>query len=629
MKTFQFLLILAALGMFSAAPVQASHAVYLDFSDIDEFIVDASGNTVEFPWDKINGNDTTQADVDAIIQLIIKNMVEDYATFDIHFSTSEPATGRYTKVKFLPILKRSSGTTYFGKAGSGCDDCTGIGSWDRDWASDATRRKSHCEVYAGSFESRSQWQGSNATIARIATGMSHTASHEMGHILDLKHCHSADDFAASGSSCSDGYASSSDQNKNWHVMASAGSTGLAAEEYASRNRYFSIHSSRRVLYNNLQVRNHWAPLGDFDGQVPDDYKSTNPDRRGSDLVFGPVNSMIGGPGDDWIFRLTTGSQFRTKSRVAQDVVFPDGEGIYLTNYLFGRIVFDGIPRMVYGRIEGSNTVRWRAHGTLPQSFGGQRSGAPVSAEWAADAGDAGDIFRVADLDGDGVEDLVYARVETPATVKWFVRPSDGFSFGSETTWSTDAGDDKDLFLLGNLVTTGAGADLVAVDRHSSSGTLEVSVYESTASGFSFVRTDTFTVAAQPDYVMLADVDFDADDDLVLGFVKGDFQVDWSVIPSSNCGAASCFGAMTSWATNVGDAGDIFRLADLDGDDGPLVSPRQLRFDLLSGRNSGLARRTSAPSLNGLYSWRGSLSDSVSFGTETLWGNAGGEGHVFP
>jgi hypothetical protein len=55
--------------------------------------------------------------------------------------------------------------------------------------------------------------------------------------------------------------------------------------------------------------------------------------------------------------------------------------------------------------------------------------------------------------GDGDADLV-CRVRSSLGVTWFFRPSTGSDFGSVTTWANDAGDAGDLFRLAD--TTGDG-----------------------------------------------------------------------------------------------------------------------------------------------------------------------------
>jgi hypothetical protein len=69
------------------------------------------------------------------------------------------------------------------------------------------------------------------------------------------------------------------------------------------------------------------------------------------------------------------------------------------------------------------------------------------------AGDAGDLFRLGDGNGDGRVDLFYARPRgiTSLTsmpdltwVQWYGRMSTGSLFGAYTVWAADAADDGDI-----------------------------------------------------------------------------------------------------------------------------------------------------------------------------------------
>jgi hypothetical protein len=154
---------------------------------------------------------------------------------------------------------------------------------------------------------------------------------------------------------------------------------------------------------------------------------------------------------------------------------------------------------VYGRALDAKTVRWFVRKSNGSSFGNFTI-------WADDAGDVGDLFYVADADGDGEADLVYSRAISSTEVKWFVRRSNGFKFGSLETWQTDAGNRGDLMYV-------------------------------------------------------ADANGDGKADLVYGRVKSSFGVTLFFRPSTG----SAFGAVHTWADDAGDAGDLFRLADTTGD----------------------------------------------------------------
>lgn len=574
MNTHRLLLGSVLALVLGAVPAQAHHVVWLDFSLWD---------LGAYPT--VNGNSPpTPADRSAVQELVVANMVEDYAPFDIYFTTVQPPNGRYTWVVFLP------GTfgTLFGCAGPSCcalGFCSGIGTWDEGVSS--------VEIYTGAFAALNAFSGANANTTRIANGISHTTSHELGHILDLTHCHSADDFVASGTACvNDGYGATADANVNWHMMASGASTGLTGTQRATRDRFFNMHSERRVLYSDLQPRNHWAQLG-----------NVNAGLGRSDLTFGRLLSPTS---IEWHNLLSDGTAF------GADTTWSAGAGQRADLFFTSDVTGDGRVDLVYGRIAGASTVRWYVRAATNSSFG-------AATTWVSDAGDAGDIFRLADVTGDGRADLVYGR-PLPDGVKWYVRPSTGAAFGDVSVWLDDAGDEAGLFLLGDVTADGT-ADLVRFDKtRGGAANDNVVTYHSDGASFRFSRLD-LVPTSNPDYVLLGDADGDQRADLVTGRVLSNTDVDWYVRPSDCLELfVECFPDGSKWVDGAGDAGDLFRLGDGDGDG---------RVDLFYGRPIGMTSLINAPDPTQIR-WYGRLSTGAAFGAYATWAtDAGDEGDMFP
>jgi FG-GAP-like repeat len=566
MKNKRFLATSFLMVLLSALPAWAGHLVFVDFSD---FNLDS--------WSSVNGNNPPQtSDLNAIKKQIVANMSEDYATFDITITTSKPANGRYTRVK---ILGTNDGS-FFGCAGGDCcaeGDCTGGGSW--------TDMQSACEVYSGTFSTFSDFMGSNATTARIANGISGTASHELGHVLGLGHCHAADDSFTLG--CDGITGNTNDKNVLWHIMASGKPHGLTEAQRATRDRYFSPHAERRLLASAVQPRNHFAPLANLNGGS-----------GRADLTYGRLSS----PNTiKWYARMSSGSAFGNYSEWSADA--GDAADIFLT----GDVDKDGLADLVYGRIQSSKQVTWYVRISDGSGFGNY-------ATWANDAGDAGDIFRLADVDADGRADLVYGRAINQTTMRWYVRKSDGNSFGSYSIFANDAGDVGDLFFVAN-VDKDPRADLVYA-RAVAPTQVKWFVRRSDAATFGPLETWSDDAGDRGDLMYVADASGDGKADLVYGRVNSDLGVSWYFRPATG----SKFGDVDTWANDAGDAGDLFRLGDATGDG---------QLDLMYGRPSGLVSLTATPNHAGVR-WYGRSSQETGFSSVSTWANdAGDEGDCFP
>jgi hypothetical protein len=566
MKNKRFLATSFLIVLLTAARAWAGHVAWVDFSDFD---LDA--------WSSVNGNSPPKSsDVEAVKRQIIAKMTEDYATFDLTITTSKPANGRYTQVKMLK--KVVDGT--FGASGAGCG--TDIGSWDEVTVS--------ClEVYAGTLSTFPEFTGSNATTARISNSLSGTASHELGHILGLFHCHAANDSFTVG--CDEDATPDNSKDKNapqWHIMSSGASWELTEESKATLDRFFSPHSERRVLAGTLQLRNHFAPLANVD--------ETSSTSR-ADLTYNRLSS----PSTvQWFARMSSGSAFGSFSEWSADA--GDAGDMFFT----ADVNDDNRADLVYGRILSTTQVAWYVRISNGSGFG------PYTV-WAGDAGDAGDIFRLADVDADGRADLVYGRAINPTTMRWYVRKSDGNSFGSYSIFSYDAGDVGDLFFVAD-VDKGKKADLVYA-RAVTSTQVKWFVRRSDAATFGPLETWSDDAGDQGDLMYVGDANMDGKADLVYGRVSSSLDVTWYFRASEG----SAFGYPMTWA-NAGDAGDLFRLGDTTGDG---------MVDLMYGRPSGLVSLTASPN-HGLVRWYGRSSLAAAFSSVSTWANdAGDEGDCFP
>jgi len=569
----------SAFVMLAAAPASAHHVVWLDFSLYDL----SRHNTV-------NGNNPpTALDEQLVRDMVIANMMRDYAAYDLTFSLTQPNGGLYTRVSFHPD---SVGSPLYGCAGASCcsfGNCTGIGSWD-DGISGA-------EVYVGSFRQKAVWQGANATTQRLANGIAASASHELGHVLGLTHCFAADDYFDANVACSNGFGATTDANQNNHLMAT-GATGISDVQRATVDRFFSIHSSRRRLATNLQARNQASALGDTNGDGQSDLTYACVASRQSVNVFGRSgkDGALGGVfGGAKLWKAGAGSGFDL--------------------YLLGDVTGDGRDDLVVGEIPDAATVVW----TVRKSTGG-KFGLPEA--WSADAGRLGDRFRLGDIDGDGDADLLYGRADsaTPSSpLDWYVALSSGSAFGAETPIGNNLGVEDDVTMIGDVNGDGMD-DLVTIARGAPP---LADVYLSNGVAMTIGTTDELLngVLGNPDLWMLADVNGDGDDDLAAGTVLNASTVRWEVsLSEGECAILGCFEGATTWNANAGNAGDLFRLG---------FGPGDPRADLFYGRAIGQDSLVT-PVDTTLLRWFARESSGSVFGVDTVYApDAGAEGWFVP
>jgi hypothetical protein len=119
-------------------------------------------------------------------------------------------------------------------------------------------------------------------------------------------------------------------------LASGASTGLTNEQRATVDDFFSIHSSRRVLFDVLQPRGYWGRLRDLvawktnGSSAGDQTHIGDPNGDGMiDLLYGRAEGQdsLTDPPDlgplVWRARLSTGTAFGDASKWADDA---GGEG---------------------------------------------------------------------------------------------------------------------------------------------------------------------------------------------------------------------------------------------------------------------------------------------------------------
>lgn len=582
MRRFLFLI---AASWLLASPAQAQRVVYLDFSNW----------SLDTLFTTINGNSPpTQTDLDLVRETVIWEVVRNFAPFDVYVTDEPPVLGAYSLLRFVPTPQNGS-TGVLGASGTSsgaCTDCTGIDSWDQPL--------SIAEVYVGNFATQSALSGSSATTTRIARALAHAATHEVGHNLGLFHCNSCDDFFAASIGTVDAtcFGNSSDANTTSHIMASGASTGLTNTQRATVNDFFSVHSSRRVLFSNLQPRGHWGRLQDID----DDFDA--------DLTYACLADY---DTVEWFNRDSDGIEFEPET------VFDPDAGRANDIFMHGDVTGDGQADLVLGRIIDTTTIKWRVRPSTGIGFG-------ASSVWRSDAGTVGDVFRLADVDGDGMKDLVVLHpVDPSAVLGWSVEvyESTGSAFSNaNTVVLSQANEPVSDWLVADA--NGDGRDDL-VNVHRDTADMVAEMFASDGSTFSRSDGTQFSIGFDgADYLHTGDTNGDGFDDLIVGDVVDDSTVTWLValrLPGCVSGLGiACYLGFDIWHSDGSSAGDETHVGDADNDG---------RVDLLYGRATGLDDLTATPDRDPIK-WRARRSTGIAFGGLEVWAeDAAGDGWLVP
>jgi len=244
-------------------------------------------------------------------------------------------------------------------------------------------------------------------------------------------------------------------------------------------------------------------------------------------------------------------------------------------YIRGDVDGDGLRDLVRGRILDPWTVEWNVH--IAFVFGGATSYFDsLSNPWHPDLGSKKSRFFLGDVDGDGLEDLVFTDRAYPATAShgWTPTPpvtgvwvalSDGDSFGEPVEWASGLSCAPCGGLFVGDVDGDEKADLVqAMKSFSAPRTLEWQVALSDGSSFGDWESWGETPARPLSKFLLGDVSGDGRDDIVFSVPppwRSRRYLDWQAALS----AGDHFMAPALWLEGFGRWWQRFGLTDIDSD----------------------------------------------------------------
>ncbi len=236
-----------------------------------------------------------------------------------------------------------------------------------------------------------------------------------------------------------------------------------------------------------------------------------------------------------------------------------------TTFFAKDVTGDNRADLVYGKFVTDSTVTWYVRGNSGDlntvSFG-------TETEWKEDFGNKGDLFYMADFNGDGKNDLFAGRYVNEDTISWYASLSDGSSFGTAQLLINDFGNYGDNFYFTDY--NGDGKDDLVILRNSKkyTGGDRLKIFIRTSNGSDY--NGSFYQFSAPDYsdlVMAGDFTGDGKDDIAVGRPLGLTKITWYLLSNQFNGNnySNGFADPVMWISDFGDPRDKVWVADLNGD----------------------------------------------------------------
>lgn len=355
-------------------------------------------------------------DEDEIKTLVERQVQEIYADFEIQFAPFEPKHGRFTRIVLGGTDPNwmsgdengpATGRTNEDKEIGGYSG-TPVGSWDDG--------NSVAHVFVESWAEYGSVTDSNATEERIATALAHTIAHELGHIIGLSHEHSCPAYP-DVSECDASTVEAAYPEIHDHVMVTGVYGSPGSSVLPTRQSHFSA-ASAELLAQTLKPRSYHA-------QLPDADQDTDADLMGW-RSYGFMTTQYTGDSDGGAWDALDGTY--EWDDADYDIV------------LAGEVTGDDRIDLVLGRHISQTQTTWYV------KAGGVGSTFSDAEKWRSDAGGFGSIYRLGDVDGDGLDDLVCGTRDALG-YDWQVYRSDGTQLVNDGMWLEGVGEDGDLFFI--------------------------------------------------------------------------------------------------------------------------------------------------------------------------------------
>ncbi|HRF28149.1 MAG TPA: FG-GAP-like repeat-containing protein [Candidatus Saccharibacteria bacterium] len=201
-------------------------------------------------------------------------------------------------------------------------------------------------------------------------------------------------------------------------------------------------NSGKIWNNDLGNKNSSFYVGNFNGGSGID-----------DIAFTePVGDTIA-----WQVSLSDKHQFKSPTQWSADLGDANSR-FYVGNFNAGT----GKDDIAIMQPENTKVSSWMVAKSNGVSF-------ETPSLWIEDAGDPSDVFRVADINGDKKDDIVYIKLDSMLQARIKRAVSNGSVFTGPLTSSLDYGNDADRYRIGDF--NGNGKDDLVLARQQGSSTL--------------------------------------------------------------------------------------------------------------------------------------------------------------
>jgi hypothetical protein len=219
---------------------------------------------------------------------------------------------------------------------------------------------------------------------------------------------------------------------------------------------------------------------------------------------------------DWQVALSSGNGFDSEQQ------WSAGFGWPMDHFLIGDFDGDGYGDLAAARINSPSIVRWDISTSNASAFN-------QATNWSDDFGNSNDQFYTGDFNGDGFTDVAAARALDALTIRWLVATSSGSNLLDAGAWANDLGNLGDRFFVGDF--DGDGLDDLVFARLQNGDRLRWHVARSGGMAFRYDGVWLNAFGSTQDRLLVGDFNGDGAADLAAGHMTAMGTFEWYIAQS--------------------------------------------------------------------------------------------------